>query len=145
MTRAQQAEHDEARAALRKLLPPGSVVYGCVRDVSRSGMSRVITFHVTERRSDGPDRIRCITGLVARALYMRIAEPRSFRGSWGLKVNGCGMDMVFHVVMNLSYALHGFGRDDDAPEQRRARMGRLARGATEEARHPGYTLRSEAL
>jgi len=147
VTRAQQAERDKARADLRKLLPPGSVVYGCVRDVSRSGMSRIITFHVVERRADGPDWIRCVTGLVARALSMRVAEPRSFRGSWGMRVDGCGMDMVFHVVQSLSYALHGYGLDDDAPEQRRARMGRLARGASEEHEHrrPGYTLRSGAL
>lgn len=150
MTRAQMAEREEARESLRKLLPVGSTVYGIVRDVSANGMSRVITFHVVDREG----RIGDVTGLVARATSVgRIVEARSYRTSWGLRVEGCGMDMVHHVVQSLSYAIHGHGREDDSPAQVKARNGRLARGVelrertdyTPGTRGPGYTLQARSL
>ena len=140
------AEREEAREILRRYLPPGSVVYGIVRDVSRSGMSRTITFHYVDPKTGRFDEI---TGRVAEALGMRVQQPRSFRSSYGLVVGGCGMDMVFAVVNSLSYALHGLGSDNDEPPQRRARAGRVARGADRSpdspARRAGYTLRSEGV
>ena len=42
MTKAQQAERDEAREKLRKWLKPGDTVYTVLRHVSRSGMMRTI-------------------------------------------------------------------------------------------------------
>ncbi len=97
MTKAQQADRDDAIKELRKLCRPGTKVYTTVTHVARSGMSRSI--RVLLMRKDGP---RELTGLAARALDYRQADHGG-----GLKVGGCGMDMGFHVVHSLSYALHG--------------------------------------
>ena len=142
MAKITAAEREEARTHLRKLLPVGSTVYGSVVHVARSGMSRTIRFYVVESGA-----IREITGSVARALGERCRE----RPDYGLNVGGCGMDMVSHTVMNLSYALHG-GHAPDAA-QLKARNGRLARGVKEReptthgpgTRSPGYTLTKRDL
>lgn len=143
MAKITAAEREEARAHLRKLLPVGSAVYGSVVHVARSGMSRTIRFYVVESGA-----IREITGYVASALGERCRA----RPDFGLRVGGCGMDMVFHTVMNLSYALHGGHGSPDAA-QVKARNGRLARGVKERAptahgpgtRAPGYTLTKRDL
>lgn len=138
MAKITAAEREEARTYLRKLLPVGSSVYGSVVHVARSGMSRTIRFYVSEAGA-----IHDITGQVATALGSSTTE----RPTYGLRVGGCGMDMVFHTIMNLSYALHGGHGEPDAA-QLKARNGRLARGVKlrEPTAHgpgtrtPGYTL-----
>ena len=94
-------ERDEARAELRKLLPPGATVHTITRHCSRSGMQRSISCIV--QGDDGP---REITYLVARALDENIDQKHG-----GIKVGGCGMDMGFSLVYNLAYTLYpnGFG------------------------------------
>lgn len=110
MTKQQQAERDEARAALRKILRPGTTVHTVLRHVSSSGMSRRISLVV----ATGRGKIRDVSGLAARALGYR----RNGRDG-ALVVGGCGMNMGHSVVHALSYALHGReskgdGRDADA-------------------------------
>jgi hypothetical protein len=115
-----EREKQEAIDHLRKVLSPGDRVYGIVRTVSRSGMSRTIDFYAfkqTEGRHGVPpwhgvppfevascDRVY-LSGWIATALDY----PRTKDGA--LKVGGYGMDMVFSVVYHLSYALFpgGFG------------------------------------
>lgn len=90
MTR-KEAERQEAIEKLRGILKPGDMVYTILRHVSRSGMSRDISV-LSSAEQD-------ITWLVGRVLDYRRAD------NGGLRVGGCGMDMGFHIVHNLSYAL----------------------------------------
>lgn len=78
-------------------------VYCVLRDVSRSGMSRRISFFVLRN-----NRPRCIDHAVS-TLISSASEGRKD----GLTVTGCGMDMGFHVVSCLSRALY---RDHDRPD-----------------------------
>lgn len=93
----QKQQQQEAIAQLREIIKPGDTLYTILRHVSRSGMQREISVVTSEHRN--------IDYLVARALGDRIGKHD------GVIVGGCGMDMGFHLVYNLSYALfpHGFG------------------------------------
>jgi len=87
----------EAVADLQAILPPGSEVYTLVTRVSASGMSRDIKVFMVFK-----GKITNITFHIARVLGYRQDEHTD-----ALKVKGCGMDMGYHVVYSLSYALHG--------------------------------------
>lgn len=96
MTRAEKKEQaQQARERLLSLLTPGDTVYGIVRHVSRSGMSRRIDFYVIKNNEP-----LFLTGAMA-ALGIG-TFPRTGQG---LRVDGCGMDMVFHCVYNLGRIL----------------------------------------
>jgi hypothetical protein len=75
-----------------------ATVYTVLRSVSSSGMTRHISLKVVD--SDGD--ILDITYLAARALGDKLQERNGFNT---LKVNGCGMDMGFHIVYSLSSVL----------------------------------------
>lgn len=92
----------QAKEQLLKILKPGDMVYTVLRHVSLSGMSRRIDLYVF--KGDKPLRI---TWIVAALLDYRM----SVKG--GLVVNGCGMDMGFHVVYALSSALFRIGETFD--------------------------------
>ena len=94
-TKAQQAERAEAVERLREWLKPGDEVYTILRHVSRSGMSRSISLVIGSE--DGPSDI---SYLAARALGDKVDERHG-----GVKIGGCGMDMGFALVYNLSAAL----------------------------------------
>jgi hypothetical protein len=97
-TKAQQTEQTEALDKLKDILKAGDTLYTILRNVSSSGMSRVISVVKVE---DGD--IRILDGLIERAgLYKR--TPASSRHD-GLKVGGAGMDMGFAVVYRLSGAV----------------------------------------
>lgn len=91
-----QADKLEALKLLRKWCKPGTKVYTVLRNVSRSGMTRHIDMYCFHKG----DKLY-LSGYAARVLDYRIAA----RG--GLVVGGCGMDMGYHLVNSLSYALHG--------------------------------------
>lgn len=119
-------ERADAIAHLRRLCRPGTRVYTTVRHVARSGMSRRIAVFVVVA-----GEIRDVSYRVATAIGWQ------FRGE-AVVVNGCGMDMGFHLAHSLSYALHGrVDRGDDA-------AGASARGVpfTPRPRHyrAGYSL-----
>ena len=87
---------------LRDLLKPGDTVYTKLNHVSRSGMTRSIEVMVF--RDNAPVNL---TWMVSEVLNYKIDSKH-----WGLKVEGCGMDMGFSVVYNLSSALYrGVGYD----------------------------------
>lgn len=88
-----------ARRELRAILKPDATVYTCLRHVSQSGLMRHLTLHVVHK-----GRIRDITALAARAQGDRVFDKH---GAWIIKANGCGMDMGFNEVYNLSSALYG--------------------------------------
>ena len=90
-----QAEREDAIAKLREGLKPGDTVHTILRHVSRSGMSRRID--LVKLTNDEP---RYLTWLAAKAIGCR-----STGNGEGLVVGGCGMDMGFHVVYELSRVL----------------------------------------
>lgn len=104
-------ERAEALKELRGLLPAGSTVYTILRDVSRSGMSRKISTVAIKTDDRGEIYTLNLTHLVAKALGWRVKT--GFNDA--LIVSGCGMDMGFHLVSSLSYALYG---KSDALKQR---------------------------
>lgn len=137
ITKAQQADIDEARNTLREWLPPGSEVLTTVTHVARSGMQRSIKLFRTYVE-DGKAHIQEITWLAARALNDRIDEKNG-----GIKVGGCGMDMGFNIVYNLGWALYPKGGSLDATSATRRHQAERA-GETEE-KDGGYLLKQRWL
>lgn len=134
-----------ARARLAHMLPPGSTVYTSLAHVSRSGMMRKIRALVVDE--DG--EIVNVSAWVAEAL----GEPHDSDAN-AVKVGGSGMDMGFHLINSLCYAIHGSANEDmppvsalrHVPERKRWPMIRREKGADgreTESVHPGYTLRHE--
>ena len=113
---------------LLRFLKPGSTVYGIVRHVARSGMSRTIDFYTIAADEYGTPHLHFLSGWIATVL----GYARDDRGA--LKVSGCGMDMVFHVVYSTGQALWPNGTDK--PHGRR-------NGEPDST--GGYALKSEVL
>lgn len=88
---AKELERETARKELLEILKPRDTVYCILRHVSRSGMQREISLFT--------EGMRNIDWYAARVLDMRRGKRD------GLVVGGCGMDMGFHLVYNLSRAL----------------------------------------
>lgn len=113
MNKKQKAQA-EAVATLKEWgLVDGTTVYAKVNKVSRSGMFRRVGLYIV---ADG-GRMVDISYWSAKALEW------SFKDGYdgGIGVSGCGMDMLFHTVYSLSYAMgygslnqrNGEGRNDD--------------------------------
>ena len=90
-------KRERAKDQLRETLLPGSTAYTILRQVSSSGLSRHISVI-------GPDH-EYLDGLVALALDYPTARDGS------LRIGGCGMDMGFAVVYDLSVTLYPHGFD----------------------------------
>lgn len=93
-----EKQEAEAIVHLREILNPGDTIYTVLRHVSRSGMSRGIDCYMMAKDGGEPT---WITAYVGHA----IGSPQSmkdWREQRGLRVEGCGMDMGFHVVNSLS-------------------------------------------
>jgi len=104
MTKQDTERKTHAYELFYKWLKPGDTVYSVLRHVSQSGMQRRIDFYAI-----GEDR---------RPLYLTgymeaIGLGKRHAKKDGLIVNGCGMDMGCHLVMNLSRALF---KDYDRPD-----------------------------
>ena len=95
------AQRDEARAELRKLLPPGSTVWTVLRHRSASGMSRLIDAYLIV-----DNQPRWLSRLVSRATGRTFDEKRE-----ALRVKGCGLDTGAWLVSSLAHDLYpdGFG------------------------------------
>ena len=85
---------------LRSILKPGDTVYTILNHVSRSGMCRRISCVIGE----GKD-VRNITWDVARALGETTKNRAGYVQDVGIEQGGCGMDMGFNLVYNLSSVL----------------------------------------
>lgn len=134
---AAERERAESVQRLRELLPPGSKVLTVLRHVSASGMQREIDFYHARPGSDdghGGVDFWYLTTLIGRALGYRM-------GKRGLIVGGCGMDVGYHVVNSLSYALHGMA-DVGAEAQEAGKAGRSFAPTATEYRS-GYSLRHD--
>ena len=95
MTSKAEKAKSEAIESLRGLLKPGDLVYTKLEHVARSGMMRVISVLII--RDDRPIDISFEVGQVVGYKF------NDRHG--GLTVSGCGMDMGFSVVYNLSSAM----------------------------------------
>jgi predicted HAD superfamily phosphohydrolase len=100
-----KTEKAEAVDLLRGLFDaaPKKTAYTVTRKVSSSGMTRRISVFVVD--SDGD--LRDISYYVGAVLGWSITDVMGHRT---VRVDGCGMDMGFHLVYSLSYALY---RDTD--------------------------------
>ena len=87
-------EREQAIETLKKILVQGDTVYGVVRSVARSGLSRTIDFYVIKYNSPV-----YLTGYMSKVLKM----PRAKGGA--LRVAGVGMNMIFACVYELSISL----------------------------------------
>lgn len=99
MAKVTKLEQNEAIENLRAILKPGMTVNCILRRVSASGMSRKISLVIVE---DG--EIHDITFYAGRALGWGLVEVGGHRA---LNVTGCGMDMGFHTVYTLAWAVFG--------------------------------------
>ena len=82
---------------VKAMLEGVDTVYGIIRHVSASGMSRDIDLYIIK-----DNRPVYLTGYASTILDYPMSKNR------GMKVCGCGMDMVFHCVSSLAQAI---GRD----------------------------------
>ena len=94
--RYSKQEIEASREYLRKLLKPGDTLHTILRHVSRSGMSRDIDVIFTNESHNAN-----LSWDISRALDYSQAKDGS------IKVGGCGMDMGFSVVYDLSNTLFG--------------------------------------
>jgi len=98
-------ELERYRGYLLETCPPGTRVFTILRHVSRSGMTRVVDLVVAIPATETqPAHLSSIGYNAAMLMGWRWDADRQ-----GIVVTGCGMDMGFHVVNELSYRLHGDG------------------------------------
>ena len=100
ITKAEQARLDREYAIERLLthyLKPGDTVYTVLRKVSSSGMTRHYSLLVARN-----GKIDDITYYASKAIGWTLSESTGHRA---IRVNGCGMDMSFHLVSTLSAVL----------------------------------------
>jgi hypothetical protein len=115
ISKAAQKRNDieEAKAMLRELFPKGSNVCTIVRKVSPSGMSRQISvigliLEMDQKLHDPYGRefqFRHPNHAVALVTGRRLNGPNNRNDA--IIVNGCGMDMQYALVSDLSHALYG--------------------------------------
>lgn len=123
MAKVNRDEYDKAIAQLREWIKPGETVYTVLEHVSRSGMSRTIRVLIPALSRTHRDTCAVPSGLAARcdcpgtgidflhpnhavALVTGHSLDKG-RGRDGIKVGGCGMDMGFSLVYDLSHKLYG--------------------------------------
>ncbi|NBR87965.1 MAG: hypothetical protein EBT61_21110 [Verrucomicrobia bacterium] len=114
-----KAEKAEAIARLREWLKPGDTVYTILEHVSSSGMSRAIRFVIPKVDEDGKPYFLHPNHAIGVVLGLRFHTSRG-RQTDALHVTGCGMDMGFDCVYNLSrylfpdgFKVDGRGRNGD--------------------------------
>ena len=104
MTQATEEENkviENSKCRLLELAKINPTVYCVLNHVSTSGMTRRISFFMVEYYQNVP-QITNISWYVANILdYKRNSKDG------GLTVSGCGMDMGFAVVYDLSSVLYG--------------------------------------
>lgn len=99
-------ELKEAADLLREWIKPGDTIYSVIDQVSSSGMSRHIQlFCIRISKESGKPYIQRITYSAAVLLdYKQLNAPGH---QDCIRISGCGMDMAWHTVSQLSYALFG--------------------------------------
>jgi hypothetical protein len=82
--------------------PKETPLYGIVRSVSRSGMSRRIDFYAIDPKDQRPIWLTPVFRDV-----LGLSQGSGDRD--GLRVDGCGMDMIFDCIYNMGRAIKGDG------------------------------------
>jgi hypothetical protein len=101
--KARELNSEESKRILSAhFLEEEMVVWTLLRSVSKSGMSRQISVFVVDQHR----HIWDVTYHTGSVLGMSVHETN---GARSLKVDGCGMDMGFHLVYNLSSVLFNDG------------------------------------
>jgi hypothetical protein len=96
--KATKTEQQEAIERLKSWVMPGDTIYCVLARVSQSGMRRVIRFYkITTSAESGKQEVWSLAWNIAKALDCGYDDKKE-----GVIVNGCGMDMGFHVVYSLS-------------------------------------------
>ncbi len=101
-----KTEREEAKTRLLEWLKPGDTVHTILEHVSSSGMQRTIRLVVLKVDDNGKPYALHPNYNASQLLGIRQANKRA---GDGLVVRGCGMDMGFHLVYELSGALFGDG------------------------------------
>lgn len=101
MTKKEIAQAEAVKTLKEWGVADGTHIYAKVTRVSASGMNRRVQLFITECPEG---RIIDITYWAAKALEWGYKD--GYNG--GISVSGCGMDMLFHTVYSLSYAM-GYG------------------------------------
>lgn len=83
----------QTKEEVKAILEGVDTIYGIVRKVSSSGMSRDIDLYIIK-----DNKPVYLTGYASIILGYSRSKDR------GIKVGGCGMDMVFHCVSSLAEA-----------------------------------------
>jgi len=140
ITKARQAEMDEAREELREQLRDVDVIYTDVTHVSRSGMRRAIRAFIIR---DG--RPWDLTYMLAKAGIGKVHQTHG-----GIIMDGCGMDMAFALVYEIGRALIDDRpwscRGDRCPSNVHANDRHAPRGADViHTGDSGYRFRKETL
>lgn len=81
----------QTKEKVKAILEGVDTIYGIVRKVSSSGMSRDIDLYIIK-----DNKPFYLTGYASIILGYSLSKDR------GMKVQGCGMDMVFHCVSSLT-------------------------------------------
>ncbi len=96
-----ERDRQEAIARLREMVKPGDTIHTILRHRSRTGMSRI----VQAIKLEGNDPL-WLGWNIAKAIDHRYDEKNE-----GVVMGGCGMDMGFALVYELSHALWPDGFD----------------------------------
>ena len=104
-SKKQQEEQvkSDALNLLREYLNGVDTIYTVLLSVSRDGMSRTIMPVIATIDQNGKPQVTNISWLVARAGIAN--RPRNNKD--GVVMGGCGMDMGFALVYEISTTLHG--------------------------------------
>jgi hypothetical protein len=95
-------ENKETIKKLKKAFPKGSTAYTKVIHCSNSGMMRIISVMSIKKNQPYYHNYNI------NEILSNVKHAEKF-GEYGLKVNGCGMDMGFHIIYSLSSKLYGDG------------------------------------
>lgn len=94
----------------------GYKLYTILRHCSKSGMSRIIeVLAIPGPDKKGYNSVLWLGGMIAELLEYKYAYA-SKSDSGGIKIEGCGMDMGFAIVYELSAMLYGKDAGKDSSD-----------------------------
>lgn len=95
LSKIEEYEREDLKKVYKTILK--GEIYAIIRSVSRSGMSRRISFYMIDK-----SEIRDITVFIYwLCSHFNIGEYKQgskYLREEGMRVDGCGMDMIFHVL-----------------------------------------------
>lgn len=106
MAKWTKQERADAIERLHEILRPGDTIQVVLQHVSQSGMLRVINAYLIIPRKYKRRKVDILWlgRSIAAALDWPFDEKKE-----GVRVDGCGMDMGFHLIYSLAQVLFGDG------------------------------------